>query len=81
MKVSICVCTACHVAGAKQLVETLKTLVRENGLEERVTLSAKFSDHDCTAKGVTVLVDDKRFVVDAKKADAFFHENILAALA
>lgn len=80
MKISICVCTACHVAGAKQVVETLKTLVRENDLEDKVTLCAKFSDHTCDAKRVTVTVDDKKFLLDAARVNAFFEENILNVL-
>lgn len=79
MKISICVCTACHVNGAKEIVETLQNLIAEYHLGDRVELKASFCDGDC-ADGVFVTVDDRRFTVTPAIADLFFKEQVLSKL-
>ena len=77
MKISICVCTACHVQGSKEVVEKLQKLVAENGLEEKVELSASFCSDKC-ADGVFVSVDWVEYNLQSGDVERFFQENILA---
>ncbi len=79
MKISICVCTACHVKGAKEIVEKLQALVAENGLGDKVELKAAFCDGTC-ADGVDVTVDGKKFSVNPDIVDLFFKEQVLSKI-
>ncbi len=80
MNISICVCTACHVNGAKDIVEKLQNLVAENNLGDKVELKASFCDGDCK-DGVYVTVDGKGFSLTADKVEEFFKVNVIDKLA
>lgn len=79
MKISICVCTACHVNGAKDIVEKLQALIAENNLGDKVDLKASFCDGDC-ADGVFITVDEKKFSVTPEIVDLFFKDQVLAKI-
>lgn len=36
MKVTVCIGSACHVKGSRQVVEELQYLINENNLKEKV---------------------------------------------
>ena len=38
MKVTICIGSACHLKGSREIIEKLQKLVNENGLSEQVDL-------------------------------------------
>ena len=38
MKITVCIGSSCHLKGSRQIVETLRYLVSENGLKDRVDL-------------------------------------------
>ena len=39
MKVTICIGSACHLKGSREIIEKLQKLVNENGLSEQVDLN------------------------------------------
>lgn len=77
MKVKICVGSSCHLCGSKKVIDRLKTLVSERGLEKRVELSASFCLNHCS-DGVSVIVDDDRiFNLRPDEVDAWFEREVL----
>ena len=77
MKVVVCIGSACHLKGSRQVVEQLQYLIRENGLEEKVDLSGTFCMGRCQ-EGVCVTVDEKLHSVSPETVDEFFNKEILA---
>ena len=80
MKVTICIGSACHLQGSRYVVERIKTLVEENGLEDKVELEGVFCMHKCGGKGVSVTVDGVYHSLCADDVDEFFKEKIVACL-
>ena len=39
MRVSICIGSACHLKGSREVIQKLQKLVAENGLEDKVDLN------------------------------------------
>ena len=79
MKITICIGSSCHLKGSRQVVERLQTLVAEHDLKDKVELSGTFCMNNCQ-RGVSVTVDDKLYSVSPETVDAFFQEQVLAAL-
>lgn len=79
MKISICVCTSCHVNGANRIYEQLNNLITANKLTNKVELKAFFCNGDC-ADGVFVTVDDRKYTLTTDIVDLFFNEQIKSKL-
>ena len=47
MKVTICIGSACHLKGSREIIEKLQKLVNENGLSEQVDLNGAFCSGNC----------------------------------
>lgn len=75
MKISICVCTACHVKGANRIYQQLSDLIAANKLGSKVELKPAFCNDDC-ADGVYVTVDDRKYTLTTDIVDLFFNEQI-----
>ena len=76
MTVTICLGSACHVKGSHFVLEQLKALIKENNLEDKVTLAGTFCTGNCQ-KGVCVTVDDEFFSVSPDGVEEFFTHNVL----
>ncbi|MBM7624570.1 (2Fe-2S) ferredoxin domain-containing protein [Sporohalobacter salinus] len=57
-KITVCVGSSCHLKGAPEIVERLKELVEESGIESEIEFSASFCFGRCT-EGVVVKFDDE----------------------
>lgn len=79
MKVTVCIGSSCHLKGSRQVVETFKTMVAENHLEEKVELGGTFCLGNCQ-KGVCVTVDEELHSVSPETAESFFKETIMSRL-
>lgn len=79
MKISMCVCTACHVNGANRIFEQLKELIAANKLGSKVELSPMLCNGDC-ADGVSVTVDGRKYTLTTDIVDLFFNEQIKSKL-
>ncbi len=77
MKVTVCIGSACHLKGAGRVLEQLRYLVREHGLEKVVVIAATFCMGNCVA-GVNVTIDGEVFSVEQQDTRAFFEREILA---
>ncbi len=61
MVVEICVGSSCHIKGAYQVIDRLQAFVKQNSLEEEISLKACFCMGKCGA-GVSVRIDGDRVV-------------------
>ena len=77
VNVSICVGSACHMKGSKEVIAKLKELVKANQLEGQVLLNGSF----CTGKcqyAVCVVIDDTVYSVRPETTEEFFNNEILS---
>lgn len=58
MVVNVCVGSSCHLKGSYDVIQILKRLIEENGLEGKVELKASFCLGDCS-NGVSMKIDDR----------------------
>lgn len=74
MVIQVCIGSACHVYGAYEVVERLKTLVEENKSNIEIELMSSFCMGNC-GNGVNIKVDDNPPVSLSKEGvDTFFYE-------
>ena len=79
MIVQICVGSSCHLKGSEQIVELLQAAVKDNHLEDRVSLVGSFCIGQCNRVGVTVQVDDDvQTGITPENFREFFREHILS---
>ena len=77
LNVSICVGSACHMKGSKEVVLKLKELVASHGLQGKVLLNGSFCTGNCQY-AVCVVIDDTVFSVSPETAEDFFNNEILS---
>ena len=80
LKITICIGTACHVKGSKQVVEQLQQLIADNELKEKVDLRGTFCLGNC-GKGVNVSIDDKIYSLEPEAIGNFFKTEVLQKVA
>ncbi|MBQ2160017.1 MAG: (2Fe-2S) ferredoxin domain-containing protein [Oscillospiraceae bacterium] len=76
MNVSICVGSACHMKGSKEVIAKLKELIAAHGLQGRVLLNGSFCTGNCEY-AVCVVIDDTVFSVRPETTEEFFNNEIL----
>lgn len=79
MRVTICIGSACHLKGSREIIEQLQTLVKEKHLEERVDLNGAFCSGNCV-NGVCVTVDEQIYSLKPEDTKEFFEKEILGRL-
>ena len=79
MKLTVCIGSACHLKGSRQIVEQLQKLIAENGLEEKVELIGTFCLGTCQA-GVSVKLDETLYSLNPEDIKSFFEKEVLAKL-
>ena len=78
MIIQICIGSACHLKGSHELVELLRTALKENNLDHEVALAGSFCMGKCNPNGVTVQVDDTIVAGVTKEGfREFFNEYVL----
>ncbi len=78
MIIQICIGSACHLKGSHELVELLRTALKENNLDHEVALAGSFCMGKCNPNGVTVQVDDTIVTGVTKEGfREFFNEYVL----
>ena len=80
MRVSICIGSACHLKGSREVIKQLQHLVASNNLQDQVSLNGDFCTGNCE-RGVCVRVDEELFSVSPETTESFFKEQILSRLA
>lgn len=76
MVISVCIGSSCHLKGAYRIIEQLKDLISENGLDGQVELKAHFCSGMCT-RPVSVQIDhDPCIQLDAEDISRFFQHQV-----
>lgn len=77
IELSICIGSACHVNGARNVVAIFQKLIDDNGLQDKVNLSASFCMKLCHNKGVSVKLNGEAINIPAESAEEYFNEKVL----
>ena len=79
MKITVCIGSSCHIKGARQVVETVNRLIKENNLTDKIALGGTFCMGKCQQK-VCVSIDEEVFSVAPETAEEFFNNEVLTRL-
>ena len=79
MRVTICIGSACHLKGSREIIQKLQSLVKANNLTDQVDLNGAFCSGNCV-NGVCVTVDGTLFSVQPENTKSFFEKEILGRL-
>lgn len=79
MRVSICIGSACHLKGSREIIQQMQNLVRINGVSDQVDLNGAFCSGNCV-NGVCVTVDEKLYSLKPENTEEFFKQEILGRL-
>ena len=80
MRVTICIGSACHLKGSRDVISQMQDLVAKNGLGSRVDLNGAFCSGHCVKEGVCVTVDGELFSVKPEETKDFFEREILGRI-
>lgn len=80
MRVTICIGSACHLKGSRDIIQQLQKMVNEHGLADKVDLNGAFCNGNCMLDGVCVTVDDTTLGVKPEGVKEFFEKEILGRL-
>lgn len=75
LNINVCVGSSCHIRGSYKIIELLNNAIKENGLEEKVAVSAAFCLGHCM-NGVSVKVGEQIFGVNEDSFKEFFEEHV-----
>lgn len=76
--VQVCVGSACHLKGSRDIVELLESAIAEHHIEDDVVLTGSFCIGKCNRVGVTVSVNDEVHVgITRENFKEFFKTSIL----
>ena len=81
MIIQICVGSSCHLKGSAEIVELLTQAVKDNQLENEITLAGSFCIGKCNRFGVTVQVDEEIHTgITRENFKEFFNDKVLAVI-
>ena len=76
MRVTICIGSACHLKGSREIIQQLQQLVKEHGVSDKVDLNGAFCTGNCV-NGVCVTVDGTLYSLSPETTKEFFEKEIL----
>ena len=79
MRVTICIGSACHLKGSREIIQQLQQLVNEHGVSDKVDLNGAFCTGNCV-NGVCVTVDGTLYSLSPETTKEFFEKEILGRL-
>lgn len=79
MKVTICIGSACHLKGSREIIKELQELVSEHNLGDKVDLNGSFCSGNCV-NGVCVTIDEVLHSLKPENTKTFFETEILGRL-
>lgn len=79
MKITVCIGSACHIKGSRQIVERLQSLIEQRELGEKIELGGTFCTENCR-RGVCVTVDGELHTVSPQTVEEFFENTVLPEL-
>ena len=79
MRVTICIGSACHLKGSREIIQQLQQLVKEHGVSDKVDLNGAICTGNCV-NGVCVTVDGTLYSLSPETTKEFFEKEILGRL-
>ncbi|MCI9102266.1 MAG: (2Fe-2S) ferredoxin domain-containing protein [Lachnospiraceae bacterium] len=79
MKVTICIGSACHLKGSREIIQKMQQLVAANQVSDKVDLNGAFCSGNCV-NGVCVTVDGTLYSVSPETTEEFFKKEIMGRL-
>ena len=77
----VCIGSACHLKGSYDVVEALKSLTKENNIEEQLEIGMAFCLGHCSQNGVSVQRwDNKILCITKETAREVFEKHIMSSL-
>ena len=80
MRVTICIGSACHLKGSRDVISKMQEMLAQNGLIDKLDLNGACCSGNCVKEGVCVTVDGELFSVKPEDTENFFHKEILGRL-
>ncbi len=77
VKLEVCIGTACHLKGSREVIETFQELIMKNNLKDKVDMAGKFCLGKCEANGVAVALNGEYFNLLPADTAKFFDEKVL----
>lgn len=77
IELSVCIGSACHINGAHNVVATFQHLIEKYNLHDKINFNASFCMKECSASGVSVMVNGTQERIAPENAKAFFREKVL----
>ena len=74
MRVTICIGSACHLKGSREIIQQLQQLVKEHGVSDKVDLNGAFCTGNCV-NGVCVTVDGTLYSLSPETTKEFFEKR------
>ncbi|MEG1519462.1 MAG: (2Fe-2S) ferredoxin domain-containing protein [Clostridia bacterium] len=78
VKLEVCMGTACHLRGSRQVIEELQSLITKNNLKDKIDFCGKFCLGQCDNKGVSISLNGKEYDVMPNEVLNFFNETVMA---
>ena len=79
MRVSICIGSACHLRGSREIIQKLQTLVKNHNVADKVDLYGALCSGICV-NGVCVTIDGELFCLSPETTEEFFNKEIMGRL-
>lgn len=79
MRVTICIGSACHLKGSREIIQQLQNLAAEHKLGDKVDLNGSFCSGNCV-NGVCVTIDETLYSLKPEDTEEFFNKEILGRL-
>ena len=79
MKVTICIGSACHLKGSREIIQKMQQLVAANQVSDKVDLNGAFCSGNCV-NGVCGTVDGTLYSVSPETTEEFFKKEIMGRL-
>ncbi|MDD3253272.1 MAG: (2Fe-2S) ferredoxin domain-containing protein [Lachnospiraceae bacterium] len=79
MRVTICIGSACHLKGSREIIQQMQELVKVHGVSDQVDLNGAFCSGNCV-NGVCVTVDGVLHSLKPEDTRDFFDKEILGRL-
>lgn len=78
--ISVCVGSACHLKGSREVIEGLQRLIKENNVSDMVEIKGAFCVGRCM-EAVSVTVNDEGlFSLNEGNVNSFFNETIMGSI-
>ena len=78
--ISVCVGSACHLKGSKEVIQGLQRLIKENNVSDKVEIKGAFCIGRCMEAVAVNVNDGGLFSLNENNVDTFFNETIMRSI-